>query len=115
MDNSRGTPASTIDFSPVGSERNNPQGEFLNDSLGSPMRRLECDMGLPQGFLAIHERHGRQEERREPRREQQPQFHHESHQDPRSQGRRSVPAPYYGGDQEYRQQTMPGRFRFQQN
>ena len=117
MDRSRGNPApSTIDFAPDGNGRN-MQGDYSDAQLGSPMRRLECDMGLPQGYLAIHERPGR---RHESQRERDPQpeprsYHRSLPQD------RPAPAPYYPEQQQqYRQQyqsapTMPGRYRFEQN
>lgn len=81
MDKSRGYPAtSTMDFSPESPE-SDMRGDFRGEGLGAPMRRLEADMGLPIGYLAIRERPSRQ------------QYSSPERQD------RPAPAPYYPEEQ----------------
>lgn len=115
MDRSRGTPApSTLDFSPDGTGRNT-QGDFADAQIGAPLRRLECDMGLPQGYLEIHERpSGRTDSRRdcEPQYRSRPDVHPQQQQ----HRYRPAPAPYYPEQQQYQAgPSMPNRYRFEQN
>lgn len=67
------------------------RGDMRGDAyqLGAPMRRLESDMGLPSGCLAIHERRSR-EQYSAPERPDRP-----------------APAPYYP-ESEPRQNPRPG-------
>lgn len=93
MDNGRGIPANpTMDFSPDSPDsqmRDTARSEAYQ--LGAPMRRLEADMGLPSGYLEIHERPGqRQQYLPTPERPD-----------------RAPPAPYYQ-QQEPRPNPRPG-------
>lgn len=74
----RGSAASAeaLDFSPENASRQQPVDFGSEANLGNPMRRLESDLGLPSGYLAIHERGG------------QPQAHFSQQDGP-------APAPYY--------------------
>jgi hypothetical protein len=57
----RGSPArTTIDFSPDAPDKVSLGDRAEAYGLGAPFRRLEADMGLPSGYLAIHEHSSQQ-------------------------------------------------------
>ncbi|MBX9685294.1 MAG: C40 family peptidase [Candidatus Obscuribacterales bacterium] len=121
MDNSRGYPAPpTREYIPE-QRPPEPRADFRREAYepGSPLRRLEADMGLPQGYLAIPERSGArdrvppaplypQPERQNPRPGTIPNMG-----DTRPQEYRQ---PYYDArrDQDYDRKPQPGYYNPQQ-